>query len=74
MLNVFVIVVVMLTAAFLGYRIGLARGMAKGAIAYVRPRVAHTVDRMAVAEPTEPPVSQAVFVRDNLPGSTSKME
>jgi hypothetical protein len=40
----------------------------------VRPHTRRTLDRMPLPEDSQPTVSQAVFVRTNLPGSTSTMD
>lgn len=58
-------------AAWLGYRLGLRRG----ATWLVRPHTPRTLARMPLPEEgTQPTVSQATFVRTNLPSSTSRME
>lgn len=54
----------------IGYRLAQKRG----ATWLVRPHSARTLDRMPLPEEGSPTVSQAVFVRTNLPNSTSTME
>lgn len=56
------------------YRVGYRRGLAKGAQWLVRPHTRRTLARMPLPEQAEPTISQATFVRTNLPGSTSQME
>lgn len=57
------------------YYLGYRRGLVKGAGTWlVRPHTARTLARMPLPEQGEPTVSQALFARTNLPGSTSKME
>ncbi len=59
------------TACFvIGYRLAKRHG----ATWLVRPHSARTLDRMPLPEEGSPTVSQAVFVRTNLPNSTSTMD
>lgn len=63
---------------FVAYRIGYRHGQRATPHWLVRPHTSRTLARMPMADPDAPEalatVQQATFVRDNLPGSTSKME
>lgn len=56
------------------YLLGYRHGRRAGATWLVRPHSARSMARMPLPEQGNPTVSQAAFVRTNLPGSTSKME
>lgn len=78
MLEALVLVAASAVSSFIGYRYGYRRGyrlgVAHGAAWLVRPHTASTAARMPLPEHGQPTVSQAAFVRTNLPGSTSTME
>lgn len=58
----------------LSYWLGYRHCQRRGAQWLVRPHTPRTLARMPLPEQASPRVSQAAFVRTNLPGSTSKME
>lgn len=74
MLSALTVLVVGAVAFFIGMRWGYLRAKRSSAQWLVRPHTADTLARMPLPEQGSPTVSQAAFVRTNLPGSTSTMD